>query len=268
MKDDRLSAIRHYLFEKTSASIHEIADAVGASLPTVRRDLLTLETEGAIHRTHGGARIADSAGIEAAFEVREQSCIAAKRAIGLAAYADLRPDMSVFLDAGTTVLQVARRIRMNPLPISVFTNCLAVAQVLTDINDVQVTLLGGRLRSRNASVLGALAESMLDRLWFDQLFLGASTVGDDGCTYTMDEDEARLNEKMIARSARTTVLADASKFGQRATYQVTRLDERLDLITDDSLTAQWLDKLAQAGCRTRTVSLDAYESAELDGDAA
>lgn len=268
MKDDRLSAIRHYLFEKTSASIHEIAEAVGASLPTVRRDLLALETEGAVHRTHGGARIADSAGIEAAFEVREQTCIAAKRAIGLAAYADLSPDMSVFLDAGTTVLQVARRIRMNPLPLSVFTNCLAVAQVLTDIRGVQVTLLGGRLRSRNASVLGALAESMLERLWFDQLFLGASTVGDDGYTYTMDEDEARLNEKMITRAARTTVLADASKFGPRATYQVTRLDERLDLITDDGLAAPWLDKLAEAGCQTRVVSVEIDEAADQGEDAA
>ncbi len=260
MKDGRLSAIRHYLFEKTSASIHEIADAVGASLPTVRRDLLTLEAEGAIHRTHGGARIADLAGIEAAFEVREQTCIAAKRAIGLAAYEDLRPDMSVFLDAGTTVLQVARRIRMNPLPISVFTNCLAVAQMLTDIHDVSVTLLGGRLRSRNASVLGSLAESMLERLWFDQLFLGASTVGDDGCTYTMDEDEARLNEMMITRAARTAVLVDASKFGPRATYRVTPLDERLNLITDDSLTTEWLDKLEKAGCRTRAVGIEADET--------
>lgn len=193
--------------------------------------------------------------------MREQTCIAAKRAIGLAAYEGLKPDMSVFLDAGTTVLQVARRIRMNPLPISVFTNCLAVAQVLTDIRDVQVTLLGGRLRSRNASVLGSLAESMLERLWFDQLFLGASTVG-DGCTYTMDEDEARLNEKMITWAARTTVLADASKFGPRATYQVTPLDERLDLITDDSLSAQWIEKLAQAGCLTRTVSIEADETIE------
>lgn len=118
-----------------------------------------------------------------------------------------------------------------------------------------MTLLGGRLRSRNGSVLGALAESMLGRLWFGQLFLGASTVGDDGCTYTTDEDEARLNDKMIARAARTTVLADASKFGPRATYKVTPLDERLDLITDDSLSATWLEKVGRAGCRTRAVSL-------------
>lgn len=132
MKYSRLAVILHYLFEKTSASIHEIAEAVGASLPTVRRDLLTLETEGVIRRTHGGARIADTAGIEAAFEVRKRAYIAAKRAIGFAAYTDLGPDMSVFLESGSTVLQVARRIRMNPLPLSVFTNCLAVAQVLTD----------------------------------------------------------------------------------------------------------------------------------------
>ncbi|MDR3516874.1 MAG: DeoR/GlpR family DNA-binding transcription regulator [Azospirillaceae bacterium] len=266
MKIERVSAIRHYLFSKTSASVHEIADAVGASLPTVRRDLLALEAEGSIQRTHGGARIADTAGVEAAFEVREQTHIAAKRAIGYAAYALIQPETAVFLDAGTTVLQVARHILMKPIPLSVFTNCLPVAQMLADLRDVDVTLLGGRMRSRNASILGSFAENMLDRLWFDHLFLGASAIGDDAWTYTPDEDEARLNEKMLSRAARSTILADASKFSTCATYRVVELDSRLDLITDERLAPEWIRRLTQKGCATTLAPMASFDPADDPGE--
>ncbi|MDR3436210.1 DeoR/GlpR family DNA-binding transcription regulator [Telmatospirillum sp.] len=266
MKIDRVSAIRHYLFSRTSASVHEIAEVVGASLPTVRRDLLALEAEGSIERTHGGARIADTAGVEAAFEVREQTHIAAKRAIGFAAYGLIEPETAVFLDAGTTVLQVARQLRLAPMPLSVFTNCLPVAQMLADVRDIEVTLLGGRMRSRNASILGSFAEAMLDRLWFDRLFLGASAIGDDGWTYTPDEDEAHLNGKMLSRAATTSVLADASKFGSRATYRVVEFDSRVDLITDERLEPEWQTRLAKKGCAVTLVPVDSV--APTDEEAA
>jgi DeoR/GlpR family transcriptional regulator of sugar metabolism len=81
----------------------------------------------------------------------------------------------VFLDAGTTVLQLARRLRLHPLPLHIFTNCLPVAQILMTVPDISVTLLGGILRPQNASMVGMLAEEARDRLWFDQLFLGAGS---------------------------------------------------------------------------------------------
>ena len=267
MKIDRVSAIRRYVFSKTAASIHEIAEAVGASLPTVRRDLLALEAEGAIERTHGGARIADGAATEAEFEVREQTHIAAKRSIGEAAYSLIRPETTIFLDAGTTVLQVARHIRLKPTPLSVFTNCLPVAQQLAGLRDVSVTVLGGRLRARNASLLGPFAGAMLDRLWFDHLFLGVSAIGEDGCAYTPDEDEAQLNAKMVSRSARTTVLADSSKFGRRATYRVVTLDRHVDLISDDRLSPVWLERLEKAGCRVLVAAAEDFAAAgDREGD--
>lgn len=265
MRDSRLSMIRHFLFEKTSASIHEIAEAVGASLPTVRRDLLTLELEGAICRTHGGASIADSASRTTAFEVQEQICIDAKRAIGLDAHTRLEPNVSVFLGAGTTVLQLARSVRMHPLPVAVFTNSLAVAEILTGIREVAVTLIGGRLNSRGASTGGTLAEGLLERLWFDRLFLGASVIGKDGYIYSADEEEARLHEKLIGRSARSTILADASKFGRHATYRIAQLNGCLDVISDDRLPETWLNLLISAGCSVRLSKIhDEMESPSED----
>ena len=261
MKDDRSSAIRQHLFSAGYSSIQEIADAVGASPATIRRDLLTLESEGVIARTHGGARIAESAGIEVAFEVREQRHIAAKRAIGDAAFEMIVPHSAIFLDAGTTVLQVARRIRLNPLPLSVFTNCVTVAQVLMDVRDLKITLIGGHLRPQNASMVGSLAEDMLDRLWFDWLFLGAGAIGEDCCVYSLDEEEARLNEKMLSRAAGKSLLVDSSKFGQRLTYKVARLASDVGIITDDDLGSTWTARLTEAGCAPRMVRSAANDSA-------
>jgi DeoR/GlpR family transcriptional regulator of sugar metabolism len=248
MKIDRATAIRQHLFAKGYSSISEIAEAVGASEPTVRRDLVVLEAEGAIIRTHGGAQIAEASGAEVAFESREQINLPAKRAIGEAAYQMLRPDTAVFLDAGTTVLQLARRLRLNPMPLRLFTNCLPVAQLLMPVAGVSVTLLGGTLRPQNASMVGMLAEDALDKLWFDQLFLGVGAIAPDGAIYSADEQEARINMRMLARTDAPIVLADADKFGRQLTYQVARLVAGTRIITESRLEVAWRQRLGEFGC--------------------
>ena len=253
MKDDRLSLIRQHLYSCGHSPIQAIADAVGASLATVRRDLLVLEAEGVIVKTHGGARIADAAGVELAFELREQRNLPAKRSIGAAAFERITPHSTVFLDAGTTVLQLARRLRIDPMPLSVFTNCLTVAQLLMDVRDLRITLIGGYLRPENASMVGSLAEEILERLRFDYLFLGAGAVADDCCIYSLDEQEARLNEKMLARSAHKTLLIDSSKFGRHLTYRVANLSRDIQVITDDRLEESWVTRLRERGCPTTIV---------------
>jgi DeoR/GlpR family transcriptional regulator of sugar metabolism len=247
MKIDRASAIRQHLYVRGYSSIAEIAQAVGASEPTVRRDLVTLESEGQILRTHGGAQIAAASGIEIGFESREQINLPVKRAIGEAAYRLLRPDTSVFLDAGTTVLQLARRLRLTPLPLRVFTNCLPVAQVLMPVPMISVTLLGGTLRSENASMVGMLAEASLERLWFDQLFLGVGAIADDGSISSADEQEARINALMLTRSAAPVILTDADKFGLRLTYGVARLGAGMQVVTDARLSPDWRARLVDLG---------------------
>lgn len=253
MKIDRASAIRQHLFARGQSSIAEIATAVGASEPTVRRDLLVLEAEGQVLRTHGGARIAEASGVEVAFERREQINLPAKRAIGAAAYQLLRPDTAVFFDAGTTVLQLARRLRLNPLPLRIFTNCLPVAQILMSVPDISVTLLGGTLRPQNASMVGMLAEEALDRLWFDQLFLGAGSIGDDANIYSADDQEARINAHMLTRTAMPIVLADADKFGPRLTYRVARLTSACHVLTESRLPNAWCERLIKIGCKITQV---------------
>ncbi|KFE33851.1 DeoR/GlpR family DNA-binding transcription regulator [Thioclava atlantica] len=256
MRDDRLHEIRRLLYAAGAAcSVQEISDAIGASPATVRRDLIDLEAQGMIERTRGGAKISDTSGQEVAFALREQQNLSEKRAIAEVAYAHLRPHSSVLMDAGTTVLQLARCIRLRPMPLSVFTNCIPVAQVLADLPEVKVTLLGGVLRAENASMVGGLAERMLDELWFDQLFLGAGALASDRCIYTLEEAEARLNAKMIARSSTRHLLIDSTKFGRNLTYRVSPLKDVLSVISDGALSQEWSDRLAEMGVSVTLASL-------------
>lgn len=254
MKIDRATAIRTHLFTKGFSSVGEIAGAVGVSEPTIRRDLLELEASGVITRSHGGARIAESAGAEVAFDAREQINLAPKRSIGEAAYQMLVPDSTVFLDAGTTALQLARRLRLNPVRLRVFTNCLAVAQILMPVSDLTVTLLGGLLRPQNASVVGLLAEEALEKLWFDQLFLGVGAIADTGEISSADDQEARLNWRMVARATEVVVLGDADKFGRRLTYRVGQLGLGMRVISDQRLSEGWRKRLFEWGCDLQVVS--------------
>jgi DeoR family fructose operon transcriptional repressor len=246
VKTDRLDAIRSHLYANGFSTIQDLADAVGASLATVRRDLQILEHDGAIDRVHGGARIAEGSSVELAFQEREKRHLSAKRAIANAAYERLQPRTAIFLDAGTTVLQLARLIRINPMPLRIFTNGLIVAQEFLNIPHLEVVLLGGQLRSENASLVGPQAEAMLDSLWFDQLFLGVSAIGPDGAIHSVDSAEASLNRRMLARAAQKYLLADSSKFGAMATYRVAPL-EAVRIITDAGLPSEWRGRLADMG---------------------
>jgi len=247
MQPDRAEVIRHHLYTCGTSTTEALASATGASVATVRRDLVALERQGVVSRTHGGARIAAAAHVEIGFATRERQNLAQKRSIAAAAFTLLRPQTSVFLDAGTTVLQLARHLRLSPMPLAIFTNGLLVARELMDVPKLRVALLGGQLRSENASLVGPAAEAMLDTLWFDKLFLGASAVGDDGCIYSLDAAEASLNGRMLARSASAVVLADASKFGHRATYLVAPLTAATAVISDRRLDAGHHRRLLEAG---------------------
>ena len=240
MMNERQTRIRDLLFDRGELQVNDIAEHLGTSLATVRRDLTDLEKAGVITRTHGAARIAAEMRTEVAFGAREQHNLAAKRLIASAAAEHLREGTTIFLDAGTTVLQLARKIKLMGMPITVFTNGIVVAQELANIDHITICMLGGRLRPQNMSMVGPLAQAMLDNIYFDQLFLGASAIADDGWITSHDVEEARVNQRMVERAKQTFVLCDAGKLGERATYSVLRLGEPLHLITSDTPSSELL----------------------------
>jgi DeoR/GlpR family transcriptional regulator of sugar metabolism len=195
-------------------SVEALAEELGYSKATIRRDLQELEDQGLIERSHGGAVPVTSVGHEQAYGQKEVQNLDAKRAIAERAVAEITEGQVVFFDAGTTTMQVAQNAPKDGSMLAVTNSPRLAVELGKEDNDVKLT--GGTLRRRTRSLVGPTAESFLERTNFDLLFLGANAVDVESGLTTPNEEEARVKELMVQRASRVVLVADASKIGERS----------------------------------------------------
>ncbi|MGH3306574.1 MAG: DeoR/GlpR family DNA-binding transcription regulator [Nocardioides sp.] len=228
-------------------SVATLAERVGVSASTVRRDLTILQREGRIARTYGGAMVRES------FQERsfnESSLIGrrAKAAIAAAA-ADLVPaGGSVFVDAGTTCLALAR-ILAERAPLRVATRGLEAALLLTRVPDIDVVLVGGHVQPLSHGVVGPLASMVLDRLAFDVAFLGADAVDPDRGLGEPTVEETDVKERAAGSATEVVLLADASKIGPAKVGAWIPLDPAWTLVTDAAAGDEAVSAFERRGLR-------------------
>jgi DeoR/GlpR family transcriptional regulator of sugar metabolism len=212
-----------------------LAELFQVSEMTIRRDLADLETRGEIQRTHGGAVTEEPQPNERQtfrepfFDERQNLNREAKVRIARAALAFVKPSHAIALDVGTTTFELARLIGPE-FGVRVFTNNLRIASARRE-RDIEIYLLGGRIREKEMSLCGPVAVEQARRLWFDVVFLGVSSVTSEGVfDYSIEETE--LKRVFIERATQTVVLADSSKFDEMSLVQVATLQQFDALITE------------------------------------
>src|SRR5581483_7810965 len=208
LPDRRHELILRTLREDGPATISVLANRVGASHATIRRDLVQLDEEGLLKRVYGGAVPIvdrDDPFVDVAtVRVKEKDLIAQK-------CAELVKDgETVLLDIGTTAHQIARQLHGRSL--TVITSSLAVYEELADEQTIQLVLLGGVVRRDYRSLVGFLTEDNLRQIHADRLFLGTSGVRPNGQVMDTTVVEVPVKRAMIAASDRVVLVADVGKF--------------------------------------------------------
>ncbi len=211
-------------------SVETLAERTGVSPSTVRRDLQQLQVEGRIARTYGGA-MAREAFQERSFGESAQLNRQAKETIAAAAAELVAPGMTVFLDAGTTCLAVARRLEGRG-PLTVVTRGLETALQLARTPDVTVVMVGGQVQPLSHGLVGPLAAIAFDRLGFDVAFLGADAVDPGRGLGEPTPEETFVKEQAAGRAESVFVLADASKLGRANVTAWLPLAPTWTLLTD------------------------------------
>lgn len=194
-----------------------MSQALGLSEDTIRRDLRELAAEGRLQRVHGGALPASPA--LATFAGRTKVSPEGKAAVGRAAAALVRPGQVVFLDGGTTAVQVARHLPRE-LRATVVTHSPSVAVELADHPSVEVELIGGRLFKHSVVAVGAAAMEAISRVRADLYFMGVTGVHPEAGLTTGDAEEAAIKRAFARQAAETVVLASAEKIGAASPYLV------------------------------------------------
>lgn len=210
----------------------ELSRELGLSEDTIRRDLRELAGEGLLQRVHGGALPASPA--VADFARRRGLASDAKAAIGRAAARMVRPGQVVFLDGGTTAVQLARHLAPD-LRATVVTHSPSVAVELAGHAAVEVELIGGRLFKHSVVAVGAAATEAITRVRADIYFMGVTGVHPEIGLTTGDAEEAAVKRTLSRHAAETVVLASREKLGAASPYVIVPLAEVGTLVIEGGL---------------------------------
>ena len=251
---ERHARIREVVEARRAISTDDLAQALAVSAETVRRDLVLLDGQGLLRRVHGGAMAcAAQVGTEAAFADRATLASSAKSAIGAFAAGLVSAGQTVVFDVGTTAVAAARALPES-FHGTVATCSLLVAAELAERPSVDVLICGGRVRRGDLAVSNALALSFFADLRADIAFLGTGGVDADGGLTDFHIDEVATRRVIVANSARSYALADASKLSRVAPHRVCGLDELTAVITDRRPPAELLKAAERAGTQILTAA--------------
>jgi len=245
---DRHDRILALLALSGELSVDGLADELGVSRETVRRDLAYMDAEGKLRRFHGGARaIAAAPAMEKEwpFLQRMAQNAAAKRRVAEAAGRLFQAEDSLFIDTGSTTVAFAEALVAVPSLVTI-TNSPRIAATLAANSSHKVFLIGGAYGADAGESLGPLALEQIGKFRAGHAVLTVGAI-DATCVMDFDLQEAEVAKAMIERADRVTVLADASKFDRRAVFEVATLDRIHTLVTDRAPSDAMAKAFAAAG---------------------
>jgi len=219
------------LSQHQSVSTIEVARHFGVNPMTIRRDLKVLEDSGLVVRCYGGAVSAQRITLEFTFDERHRQHLKEKCRIGKVAAERIEAGQTVFLDTGTTTLEVARALARRVIPCQIVTSSLVIASELWGNEAIELLILGGRARRGSPDLVGPGTELMLDRLTADVAILGCDGVDPARGCFAQDVEAARVAERMVAHANRVVVVADHSKLGTAGRAKYVKMSGVDELIT-------------------------------------
>lgn len=229
-RDERLREIVR-LLRSGETRVEDLATTVEVSESTVRRDLASLEADGEISRTYGGA-LPNEPFHETALRERMTVEVAAKTRIGAAAAAWVEDGATIFVDAGSTCAQLAEHLR-DRRDLTVLTRGLEIALLLAD-SPVEVIVVGGAVSPSSHGLTGAITQFVLERFSVDIAFLGCDAVHPAWGVGEPTIEEAATKEQAARHARRTAVLAHADKLTPDAALTWAHLPPGWTLVTDET----------------------------------
>lgn len=193
--------------------VAELAERFGVTTETIRRDLSDLQRQRVVRRVHGGAIPWETAGFEPLLSVRDDQHDAEKRRLARVAVNELPDNGAIIIDSGSTLTRLAEALPPD-CSLSVVTNSLRTAQVLADFEQIELVVIGGKVRKNTLAMVDSDAVAAIEPLVVDTLFISSDGMSPANGLTTPYREEAALKQAMIKAARRVIALVDHSKLGQ------------------------------------------------------
>jgi DeoR/GlpR family transcriptional regulator of sugar metabolism len=225
------------LEKKKDVSADSPSNRFAGSETTIQRNLVAVKRKKLRHRScNAETCLSQSRFVQARRE----------NAIAQLALNYIAEGLTIFLDAGSTGLSLARALRGNFQSLCIITNSIAAALELSKTN-YKVLLTGGEVGDSGLALSGSAATKTLKRYHADRAFLGTSGITVAHGYSTADPFEAQVKQAMIRSADETYVLADSSKFGHAYLESFASLSAISLTLTDSGMPGKFRDEFAERG---------------------
>ncbi len=237
---DILKAVRLF----GTCSVGKLAEDLGVSDETIRRDVRGLVNEGLVMKVHGAIVVPDYLR-EDPFTLRMQENRDEKLRIAAQASEMVENGNSLMLDTGSTTVYVAHALSSHR-NLFVVTNSVEVARSLAGKNDNRVYMAGGELRADDGAAFGETATNFVEQFQVDIAFLSIAAISAENGLMDSELWEADYSRTVMQQAKRVIIVADHSKFERRALVKVCNFDRVDTLVTTKEPPRAIAEQLAAA----------------------
>lgn len=214
MKEKRLEEIVNVVDQNGIVSYADLCARLHVSAATIRRDLAELDARGQIERVRRGAKSVHILGAneELPYMVRAAINVEEKHRIAQYALTLIHPNESIILDSSSTVRELAKLLANISYPITVITNDIEIARLLTANHLIELIMVGGRVRIGHCGTVGVFADTFWQQVRTDKLFLGVDAIHPINGFFNHNSEELTGKRLMLHCAQYRIVLADHYKF--------------------------------------------------------
>ncbi|MGY1439429.1 DeoR/GlpR family DNA-binding transcription regulator [Streptomyces reniochalinae] len=251
--DQRRELLLKHLRREGVLSVQQITQLFGVSHMTVRRDIADLESQGLVFSVPGGVRLANRLRSEPSFDDKSLVEQPQKQAMAAEAAAMVRDGMTVYLDAGTTLLAMAPHLAERT-DVTVVTNDFGAVSALFAARHLTVIHVGGQVEPDNHSSVGRLAAATIRQLAFDIAFVSTSSWDLVRGVTTPSAPKVEVKQAAMAAAQRSVLVAGSAKYGTFGMYRIASLDAFDTIVADAMLTEAAAQGIRACGTDLRLVS--------------
>ncbi len=219
--EERQQRILEILLKENRIEVSALAELLGVTEATIRRDLKFLESQEKLLRTHGGAIYRDQPIFwqTTMIESRKREHPQEKTSIARYVAAFIKDGESLLIDGGSTNMVIAEALAKVRKNLMVVTNSQQIAEIIANGDgDNRSIVIGGELMYQTQNTVGPIAENMLKRFRLDKAIIGATSImPGEGC-YSANPQEGEIKQQMISQATESYIVVDSSKIGKYALY--------------------------------------------------
>jgi len=241
---ERRGRIEQIVRNKGFVTIEHLSREFDITPQTIRRDINALSRNGHIQRFHGGAGMASSTE-NVAYNERKILNFKEKQAIAQMVTKQIPDNASLFINIGTTTEAVAQALSRHKR-LSIITNNLNVASILSTNENFEVIVAGGIVRHRDGGLIGQATIDFIQQFRVDYGVIGISGIDLDGALLDFDYREVRAARAIIDNSRKVFLVTDHTKFGRNAMVRLGSIHEIDAVFTDQQPPAQLREVMASA----------------------